>query len=143
VKTKIIEVVEASGFNYGKFLVGQFDHEWERTQLVSSPELLAMTRPLLPVIGISSGVLFVMDLQTGEGALFRPFFDLDGIYAHRDLEKHQIWCCPMYEPFLKWLYRQLPRDLENIAELPDLVDLGDVPTAFRGYRREGPKEAKP
>lgn len=74
--------------------------------------------------------IVVLDLQTCEGAIFSP-----GGYAKNDLNgKHQIWVCPMYEPFLTWLYTQ---DLSDLDALPSLVDLGDVPTAMRGYRRTG------
>jgi len=54
--------------------------------------------------------------------------------ASADLNKHQIWVCPMFEPFLNWLYKQ---DVSDLDQLPSLVDLGDVPTALFGYRRKG------
>ena len=71
----------------------------------------------------------MLDLQTGEGAIFRP-----GGNAHADLQKHRIWCCPLFEPFLEWLYKH---NLENIDELPKHVDLAAEFELF-GYRRPGP-----
>lgn len=74
--------------------------------------------------------MWVLDLQTGEGAFFRP-----GGYAAADLEKHRVWVCPLFEPFLEWLYRQ---DLTDLGQLPRLVELPDAEFAMRGYRRAGP-----
>ncbi len=123
--TRIIEAVQPGGpANWGKFLVGQFTEEW----LVQSAVDTESRRPLLATIGKGPETVFVMDLQTGEGALFRP-----GGYAPADLNKHRIWVCPMFEPFLTWLYTQDLRDLDG---LPALVEL-EAPFAFAGYRREG------
>jgi len=120
-KTKIIEAVENSQFNWGKFLIGQFDTEFEYESVIDG-------RNLMRGRGWDKGHLLVLDLQTGEAAIFRG-----GGYAHSDLNtKHQIWVCPMYEPFLAWLYTQ---DLTDISTLPAKVNLGDVPTDMRGYRR--------
>jgi hypothetical protein len=51
--------------------------------------------------------------------------------------EHRGWVCPMYEPFMEWLYTQ---DLSDIKVLPHLVTLGpeaDKHCAMQGYRREG------
>src|SRR6266702_1985984 len=56
-------------------------------------------------------------LRTGEGAFFRVH--RQGV-ASADLDKHQIWVCPMFEPFLNWLYKQ---DVSDLDQLPSLVDL--------------------
>lgn len=80
--------------------------------------------------------LIVFDLQTGEE---RAFF-LPGGLASADLNgKHQIWVCPMFEPFLAWLYKQ---DTSDLSALPALVNLGDVPISMRGYRRNRGGEAR-
>lgn len=71
----------------------------------------------------------MLDLETGEGALFLP-----GGYASADLDKHKVWVCPLFEPFLAWLYKQ---DLQDLSKLPDLVDLPDAPFQWSGYRRSG------
>jgi hypothetical protein len=75
--------------------------------------------PLLSVCGWGTGrgYLIVMDLQTGEGAIFRP-----GGYAHADLEKHQVWVCPMFEPFLEWLYKQNRHALDALPRMVELPD---------------------
>lgn len=123
-KTAIIEVTNGE-LNWGKFLVGQFDDaEWAHRSKISSG-------PLLRQIGHSDrgNQLWVLDLQTCEGAQFRiggsPKFDLD---------KHKIWVCPMFEPFLEWLYTNWDGDL---GHLPAHVNLPDAPFAMHGYRREG------
>lgn len=123
-KTRIVETTNE--LNWGKFLVGWFDHEWSRQSLVDT----ASSIPLLRTIGWGNGHVWVLDLQTGEGAYFLA--NKNSRAAH-DLQKHKIWVCPMFEPFLEWLYQQAP----NWADLPELVKL-DAPFAFRGYRREGP-----
>lgn len=121
--TKFVEATDATDFNWGKFAVCRFEpEEWMRKSALDSRYLLAAR-------GWSWGSLLVMDLQTGEGAIFRP-----GGLASADLDKHKVWVCPMFEPFLTWLYQQ---DLTDLNALPSMVNLGDVPTAMAGYRRTG------
>ena len=123
-KTYVFEG-HGSGGNWGKFLVGVHDSEWSwRSQIDDSRD-----SPLLGRIGWTREHIWVLDLQTCEGGAFRP-----GGYAKADLDKHRIWVCPLFEPFLTWLYLQ---DLSRIDELPQLVEL-DVPLEFAGYRRPGP-----
>ena len=121
-ETKFIEAVENSKFNWGKFMVGRFTpDEWAKSSELDQ-------RRLLQGRGWSPDHVLVLDLQTGEGAILKP-----GGLAQSDLnDKHQIWVCPMFQPFLEWLYRQ---DLTDLAKLPGLVNLGDVPIAMQGYRR--------
>jgi hypothetical protein len=128
-KTKVIEVT--NGFNWGKFAVSRFQEEWGlRSALEGTPDS-SLPRQL----GWTRDHIWVLDLQTGEGALFRA-----GGYAAADLDKHRIWVCPMYEPFLTWLYRQ---DLSDLDALPSLVTFtrDEAQPAFHGYRRTGPEEA--
>lgn len=113
-----------NGGNWGKFAVGRPDTEWAWRSLVSESQ-----RPLLDLVGWSPDHLWVMDLQTGEGAIFWP-----GGHAPSDLQKHRIWVCPMFEPFLTWLYRQ---DVSDLAKLPAVVELPDAPFSLAGYRRPG------
>lgn len=135
-RTRIIEATNGER-NWGKFLLGQFtSDEWARRSLVN----VESTQPLLRQIGWGPDTAhyLVLDLQTGEGALFR----LGGL-AHADLHKHKVWVCPLFEPFLDWLYAQWREHAINDAEhfwrvLPDHVDLPDAPFALYGYRREGP-----
>jgi hypothetical protein len=127
VRTKIIEVT--NGFNWGKFMLGQFDEEWSYRSKVDAETRM----PLLRARGWGPEHLLVLDLQTGEGVVLRP-----GGNAKADLNEHRVWVCPMFEPFLMWLYKQ--PDPRKLYELPDIVTLSEAeaPSDFRGYRRQGP-----
>jgi hypothetical protein len=120
-ETKIIETHGAG--NWGKFLVARFTHE--RGYASALPE----AEGSLPLARWAPNILLVLDLATGEGALFRP-----GGLPAADLEKHQVWVCPLFEGFLEWLYRQ---DLTFLADLPPVVHLPDNEFSFAGRRRRG------
>jgi hypothetical protein len=122
-KTKFIEATNDNQ-NWGKFLLISFDSEYEYKSAISEQSLLRQ-------VGWNKKNIFVLDLQTGEGARFLP-----GGFAKADLDKHQIWVCPLYEPFLKWLYQQ---DLHDFENLPTLVNLPEAEFAIGGYRRKGNK----
>lgn len=124
-QTKFLEVTN-NNQNWGKFLLIRFDHEWEKTSAFTD-------RSLLREIGWHPENIIVFDLQTGEGARFRP-----GGLAAADLDKHKIWCCPMYGPFLEWLYTQ---DLSDLEKLPNSLDLPNAEFSMSGYRRKGNVEA--
>lgn len=123
--TKFIEATEPTHFNHGKFMVSRFtDEEGSR------PSNLDQHPSLLRRCGWAPYHILVLDLQTGEGAIFRP----GGSPVH-DLNKHKVWVCPMFESFLTWLYQQ---DLSDLEKLPSLVTLpAGTETAMAGYRREG------
>lgn len=123
-KTKIIEATNGPR-NWGKFLLGRFDSEWSYRSVVNTDARL------LGSIGWSPQHLLVMDLQTGEGSIFKPFGS-----ARADLQKHRIWVCPLFEPFLTWLYDQ---DLSDLDRLPAHVDLPEAAFHQFGYRRPGPQ----
>lgn len=126
--TKFIEATNGP-LNWGKFLVGRFEpEEWAQRSGVD----LVDSRPLLGARGWAPHHLLVLDLQTGEGAIFRP-----GGHAGADLQKHRIWVCPLFEPFLAWLYKQ---ELADLDALPAHVDLPAAPFEWRGHRRAGPEE---
>lgn len=128
-KTKFIEAEHDDiQFNWGKFMVAEFDEdEWERSPAASG------TRggSLLSQVGWTPRHLLVLDLQTGEGAVFMP-----GGLPSADLDKHRVWVCPMFEPFLNWLYKQ---DLSDLDALPSVIRFkaADAPPAMSGYRRKG------
>jgi hypothetical protein len=128
VKTKIIET--SGNGNWGKFMVARFDLA-ERNYVSVLPEVEGTQ----PIARWQPSTLLVLDLATGEGALFTP-----GGLPEYDLNKHAIWVCPMFEAFLTWLYQQ---DTADLDALPAYVDLPDVPFSLVGYRRPGPdrKEA--
>lgn len=130
-----------NGGNWGKFAVGRFEEDeyaW-RSRVDTRPLVLSdgddtfeIDRsgvPLLNAIGWNRKTVWVLDLQTREGAVFFP-----GGFARADLQKHRIWVCPLYEPFLEWLYQQ---DLTDLGALPSLVELPDAPLHIWGYRRLG------
>lgn len=125
--------IEANGDggNWGKFMVARFTSEWEHNSAIER-EARGLDIPLLKAVGWGTDALLVWDLQTGEGAIFRP-----GGLASADLNKHKIWVCPLFEPFLAWLYRQ---DLTDIETLPRVIEL-EHGLELSGYRRPGPKGA--
>lgn len=127
-QTRIIEATNGPQ-NWGKFMLGRFEDEWQRKSAV----ITGSSWPLLRTIGWSLDALLVLDLQTGEGAIFVPG---PTRYVPADLEKHRIWVCPLFEPFLAWLYKQ---DLSDLGRLPDHIDLPDAAFALQGYRRAGPE----
>jgi hypothetical protein len=129
-KTIFIEA-KGDGGNWGKFMVARFTSEWGFTSAIER-EARGLDIPLLKAVGWGPDVIHVVDLQTGEGAFFRP-----GGLASADLMKHKIWVCPLFEPFLAWLYRQ---DLRDIQSLPRVIEL-EHGLELQGYRRPGPKGA--
>lgn len=136
-KTRIIEAVQSKEHpgNWGKFLVGVFDEEWAYGSRVDPDRV-----PLLRACGWwGPERLWVLDLQTGEGAYFGP-----GGFAKADLAKHRVWVCVLYEPFLEWLYERHRESggRLDLDSLPDVVELPDAEFAFQGYRRPGPEGAR-
>lgn len=123
-QVKFIEVTN-NDQNWGKFFVARFDKdEWGYQSQFGKGSLLRE-------VGWGPDNIIVFDLQTREGAGFRP-----GGLASADLDKHQVWVCPMYQPFLEWLYQQ---DLTDLSKLPASLNLPNAPFALAGYRRKGPK----
>lgn len=109
-KSIIIEATSGDG-RWGKFLVAKFDtEEWTRSR-----PLLSTRANFILNIGRDPSCVIVFDLFTGEGALFIP-----GGLASADLDKHKIRVCPLFEPFLAWLYKQ---DLTDIRKLPTLCHM--------------------
>lgn len=142
-RTRFIEATQSveRGPNWGKFCVGLFDEEeWGRRQQMDGSTAGGMfSRGALTSRGWSpDGAALVVDLQTGEGAIFT----LAGS-ARADLEKHRVWVCPMFEPFLEWLYGRVSEDAVDWFEhLPAVVEIPDVPFEMAGYRRQGPDSTR-
>lgn len=127
-KSTFVEVTNGP-CNWGKFLVCQYTKdEIFYSSLVGNTNLLNS-------IGDSPDAIWILDLQTGEGARFYCRSALDGS-AECDLKKHKIWVCPLFEPFLQWLY-QHPDHCKDVATLPGHIEILDAPFALRGYRRAG------
>lgn len=128
---RLIEATQdvTDGPNHGKFVVARFaSEEWSRRCLLDAAQ--GLPRSLVARCGWSPRHVWVLDLQTGEGAFFMP-----GGCASADLDRHAVHVCPLFEPFLAWLYRQ---DLSDLEALPELVELPGAPAALYGYRRPGP-----
>ena len=129
--TKLVELT--NNINWGKFLVGRFDEaEWSyRSEIACGARLLSH-------LGWDDKHVWVLDLATGEGALFRP-----GGRAAADLEKHRVWVCPMFEVFLGWLYAH-PECWSDLSAIPKTLVLTDeealAATSLYGRRRGGPGE---
>lgn len=121
---KIIEATNGpyTPVNWGKFLVMRPDQEWAYRSAVSR-------LPLLREIGWGRTHITVFDLQTMEGAAFSP-----GGVASADLTRHRIHVCPLFEPFLEWLYDQ---ELGDLEALPAHVHLPAAAAALWGHRRSG------
>lgn len=127
--TKIIEVTN-NNLNWGKFMVCRMDTEWGRAVKIEDDGMVTWSQtPLLRACGWGTNAVWILDLQTGEGACFIPLG-----HAPSALNKHRIWVCPMFEPFLVWLYTQ---DLTDLSKLPDTLNLPDAPFDTQGYRRRG------
>lgn len=102
-KTFLFEAT--NGDFWGKFLVGMMDDEWHwYSQISKLPDSLLRQR------GWSGNHIWVMDLETGEGALFQH-----GGYAPGDLNEHKIRVCLLFRPFLCWLYKQDLAALSDVA----------------------------
>lgn len=133
-ETVFIEAGQSkTGGNWGKFMVGRFTpEEWFRESVVLGEvdfgTLGVRKRSLLRTCGWTMDHFLVVDLETGKGALFNPTAGV----ARIDLDKRRVWVCPMFEPFLTWLYTQ---DLSNLSKLPNRILLPDAEFQFSGYRR--------
>lgn len=141
-KTRFIEATTGPTGNWGKFLIGQFDAEEDAyAGQVDAPFTLGgvessmIRRSLLKERGWfrSDAYFLMLDIETGEGAMFKP-----GGLAQADLEKHQIWVCPLFGPTLARLYAMWPFQLD---ELPPVLELTfeEAPFALYAPRNAGPR----
>src|SRR4051794_28790330 len=132
--THFIEASQsADGFNHGKFMLGRLS----KVEAAARSALPGYESESLWTISgrrrLNPRSTLVLDLQTGEGAAFA----LRGL-AVADLAASKIWVCPMFEPFLCWLYEQgLGDGSGDIKALPRFVALPGAEGALYGYRREG------
>jgi hypothetical protein len=134
----IAHIVEATnGLNYGKFLLARLDAD-ELRMPTAMPE--GNGTPWWRHGGLrrlNPHTTLVVDLQTGEGACFT--LEGSGFHAHVDLERFRVHVCPLYEPFLGWLYDrgEFARGRGDLTTLPRYLELPDAPAAFAGHRRPG------
>lgn len=120
-----------NGFNWGKFAIGRFDgNEWAYPSKIDTMtgSTVTLSVRLLRTVGWGPDHFFFLDLQTGEGAIFRH-----GGYAEADLNKHRIWVCPMALPALRYI---MSHPLDELPELLELTE-AEAPSAMQGYRRAG------
>jgi hypothetical protein len=127
-ETKLLEATNGP-MNWGKFMLGRFTDELEVISAIDS-------RPLVASRGWRQNHFLMVDLQTGEGSMFK----LGGL-ARADINAHRIWVCPLFEPVLIWLYARyvgLDHQVDPWWQtMPVHVDLPDAAFAMQGYRRQG------
>lgn len=145
----IVQFIEATQkidqFNHGKFMVARFIGD----EITAKSALPDYTEHSLWNLGglrkLRPGMTLVLDLQTGEGAGFSLEPHGAGQTAARsalyELEKHELWVCPMFPPFLGWLFAQGMGGIKgDIRTLPRYVELDTLDGAL--YRpRSGRHEA--
>ncbi len=123
------------GGNWGKFAVGR----WTTDELREPTRFPGCEgQKIVNLSGWGRDHIWVFDLQTGEAARFHTNNPIPVDVPHQ-LRKHKIWVCPMFEPFLVWLWGHITAAGFNWWEaLPRTVELPDAPFDFAGYRRPGP-----
>jgi hypothetical protein len=110
-----------NGILWGKFMVGRFEpSDWAATSKVDPG------RSLLRGRGWDIEHHLVLDLQTGQGAMFPV---RSGGVAEVDVVEAEIWVCPMFRLFLQWLYDRAGSPLEG---LPGVVEFPDPSVSATG-----------
>lgn len=129
-----VRYIEGHGndFNWGKWMLCRWDGEdWAVKS--NLPGLYRGAYSLIASQGWAETHVWVMDLATGEGALFQL-----GGYAAADLNRHRIHVCVLFEAFLTWLYQHYRAGRNDWWDsLPKVVDLPDAEQDFHGHRRPG------
>lgn len=124
----------AEGGNWGKFLVCRYDRD-ELLEPARFPG--CQGQRLVDLRGPGRDHIWVLDLATGEGARFAVNV-ADQFTAKRYLDEHKVWVCPLFEPFLYWLYARVSESPAGwFLTLPRIVELPDAPFVLSGYRRPG------
>ncbi len=115
--------------NWGKFAIGRYTNA-ELREPTRFPGCDG--RHVVSLRGWGSEHIWVFDLATGEAARFHPVG-----YAIADLSEHRVWVCPLFEPFLTWLYRFIREHPypQWWDDLPRTVELSEADFAFGGHRR--------
>lgn len=122
--------------NWGKFMLARFTaEEFAYESAVDIGRSLLGAMPISRKAGGPAGwtpmTTWILDLQTREGVAF----DLRGD-AVADLNLHKVWVCPLFEPFLVWLYAH-PDICRDLSKLPAHVDIPDADFLIAGHRRPG------
>lgn len=113
-KTKIVEVESANLDLWGKFMVGQFDEEWQQRSVVDE-----RTSPLMWQLGWTPDWLLVVDLSIGNGAMYT----MKGV-DERARYKEGTYFCPMQPAFVHWLRAEWKGKLEDLPDSLILPELG-------------------
>lgn len=122
--------------NWGKFLLGRYTRE-ELAEPTRFPGCEGQR--VVSLRGNGAHHLWVLDLATGEGARF-PINSTKPYDAILKLNDHQILVCPLFEPFLAWLFAHIDGHRETWWQtLPRTVELPTAEFSLFGYRRPGPR----
>ncbi len=135
--TKFVEAGHGPhGGNWGKFMVGRYT-DVELAEPARFPGC-ERARRLVNLTGPGRQDIWVLDLQTGEGARFPIEFASTTDVRHQ-LNKHRIHICPLYEPFLAFLYGYIDAHRRTWWEdLPRVVEMPAAEFRLFGRRRPGP-----
>ena len=123
-KTRIIEATSDQIF-WSTFLVGVFDMERRYKSCVDGSMVLRSYSPR---------DIFILDIQTREGAVFAPH----GL-ADVDIERTAIYTGPLFKAFLHWIRAQFREGL-SLNDLPKHVEV-PLTEAQEAQRQEGPMTA--
>ncbi len=140
--TKFVEAGHGpDGGNWGKFLVGRYTED-ELAEPAQFPGCEG-SRRLVNLGGPGRQDIWVLDLQTGEGARFPIEFVRD-VDVHHQLNKHRIWVCPLYEPFVAFLFGYIGNHQRTWWDtLPRTVEMPTAGIVVFGRRRPGPFPGRP
>ncbi len=123
------------GGNWGKFAVGRWTVQelGEKTQFPGCEG-----QRIASLHGWGGDHVWLFDLQTGESARFYINNPVP-VDVRSQLKNHQIWVCPMFEPFMVWLWSHIRLNPSWWDTLPRTVELpADTPFEVAGFRRPGP-----
>lgn len=150
--TKIIEASSGMMGNWGRFMLMQYqdaERNYPTHYQLTTEDRAGRRIPGVPMtIWVNDyppehAVIWILDLITGEGATF----DLEQELPEQ-LHRHQIWVCPLYQPFLVWLQGFVKAHRDELAPsydklldmLPTNVGLPGIPVEIHGHRRPGPSD---
>ncbi len=122
------------GGNWGKFAVGR----WDRNELGEPTTFPGCEgQKIVSLRGWGGDHIWVFDLQTGESARFHTNNPVP-VDVPDQLRLHEIWVCPMFEPFMVELWAHIRRRGRAWwDELPRTMFLPDAPFELAGHRRAG------
>lgn len=136
---KFVEAGQApeGGGNWGKFAVAR----WSTLEMREPTRFPGCEGQFITgLTGSPFDHIWLLDIQAGEGALFSINNPIPVDVPHQ-LNEKQIYICPMFEPFMTWLWEHIRShqgtNLDWFDELPRVVVLPEAPFDLYGYRRRG------